>query len=236
MNVIITGASNGIGYYTALRFAQNDDIKLVVLSRDEKKLEQLKKEFTNINPTGKIFVKKFDVSNFDKEPFIKYLDEIGMECVDILINNAGSLINKPFDEIMEQDWIDIYKVNVFGPAKIIQALLPIMGIRNKTHIINIGSYGGFQGSAKFSGLSAYSSSKAALANLTECLSEEFKNKNIFVNCLALGAVQTSMLSKAFPNYEAPLLPDQMAQFIHNFSCTGHIYFNGKILPVTLSTI
>lgn len=236
MNVIITGASNGIGYHTALRFAQNDNLKLVVLSRDEKRLKQLEKEFTGITYSGKIFTKKFDVSNFDTEVFTKYLDEIGVESVDILINNAGSLINKPFPEIIEQDWIDIYNVNVFGPAKIIQALLPVMGMREKTHIVNIGSYGGFQGSAKFSGLSAYSSSKAALANLTECLAEEFKNKNIFVNCLALGAVQTSMLSKAFPDYKAPLLPYQMAAFIHNFSCTGHNYFNGKILPVTLSTI
>ena len=111
-----------------------------------------------------------------------------------------------------------------------------MGKKNKTHIINIGSYGGFQGSTKFSGLSAYSSSKAALANLTECLAEEFKNFNIAVNCLALGAVQTEMFQKAFPGFSAQSTPGQMAQFIADFALNGHKYFNWKIIPVTVSSI
>jgi NAD(P)-dependent dehydrogenase (short-subunit alcohol dehydrogenase family) len=125
---------------------------------------------------------------------------------------------------------------VFGPVKIIKALLPVMGKTKKTHIVNISSYGGFQGSSKFKGLSGYSSGKAALANLTECLAEEFKDKNISVNCLALGAVQTEMLSKAFPGYNAPTSPEQMSEFIVDFAFNGHNYFNGKILPVTLSNI
>jgi NAD(P)-dependent dehydrogenase (short-subunit alcohol dehydrogenase family) len=95
--------------------------------------------------------------------------------------------------------------------------------------------GGFQGAAKFPGLSAYSSSKAALAGLTECLAEELKSKNISVNCLAIGAVQTEMLAKAFPGYKAPLKPNQMAEFICNFALTGHTYFNGKIIPVASTT-
>ncbi|HKR03686.1 MAG TPA: SDR family oxidoreductase, partial [Bacteroidia bacterium] len=154
----------------------------------------------------------------------------------LLINNAGLLINKPFEELSETDWLNMYKVNVFGPVKIIKTILPLMGKTNKTHIVNISSYGGFQGSSKFRGLSGYSSGKAALANLTECLAEEFKNKNISVNCLALGSVQTEMLAKAFPGYTAAVSPQQMAQFIVDFAFTGHNYFNGKILPVTLSAI
>jgi NAD(P)-dependent dehydrogenase (short-subunit alcohol dehydrogenase family) len=110
-----------------------------------------------------------------------------------------------------------------------------MGKKNKAHIVNISSMGGFQGTSKFPGLSAYSSSKAALSGLTECLAEELKDKNIAVNCLAIGAVQTEMLAKAFPGYKAPLSAKQMAEFICNFSLTGHLYFNGKIIPVSSTT-
>ena len=95
--------------------------------------------------------------------------------------------------------------------------------------------GGFQGSSKFPGLSAYSASKAALANLTECLAEELKEKNICANCLALGAVQTEMLETAFPGYVAPVKSREMASFIAYFATRGHQFYNGKILPVSVST-
>ena len=113
--------------------------------------------------------------------------------------------------------------------------MDLLGKKQKSHILTISSMGGFQGSAKFAGLSAYSSSKAAIAGLTECLAEEFKGKNIAVNCLAIGAVQTEMLAEAFPGYKAQLLPFQMAEYIMDFAAKGHLYYNGKILPVSLST-
>jgi NAD(P)-dependent dehydrogenase (short-subunit alcohol dehydrogenase family) len=95
--------------------------------------------------------------------------------------------------------------------------------------------GGVQGTVKFPGLSAYSSSKAALAGLTECLAIEFQDKDIAVNCLALGAVQTEMLQEAFPGFKAPVSPDKMAEFIGNFVLTAHHFMNGKVLPISLST-
>jgi NAD(P)-dependent dehydrogenase (short-subunit alcohol dehydrogenase family) len=81
----------------------------------------------------------------------------------------------------------------------------------------------------------YSASKGAVAVLTEAMAEEFKEKQIRVNCLAYGAVQTEMLAEAFPGYKAPLLPDDMAAFVSDFALNGHHFFNGKILPVSLST-
>jgi 3-oxoacyl-[acyl-carrier protein] reductase len=114
-------------------------------------------------------------------------------------------------------------------------LRPMMGGKVASHIVNIGSMGGFQGSSKFAGLSAYSSSKSALAGLSECLAEEFQDHNIKVNCLAFGAVQTEMLEKAFPTYNATLLPSEMADFVLNFALNGHRFFNGKVLPVSSST-
>jgi NAD(P)-dependent dehydrogenase (short-subunit alcohol dehydrogenase family) len=95
--------------------------------------------------------------------------------------------------------------------------------------------GGVQGSAKFPGLAAYSSSKGALITLTELLAEEFKQTGPSFNVLALGAVQTEMLEEAFPGYKAPLTATQMAQYIIDFSLTGNTFYNGKVLEVSSST-
>jgi short-subunit dehydrogenase len=236
MNIVITGASNGIGYYTALAASQKPEARILAISRSEGKLLQLQQEATKINPLADLQILPFDISDFKEEILKAELKKIRFDSVDMLINNAGSLINKPFEALTDDDWLNMYRVNVFGPAKMIKALLPLMGKTIKTHIVNISSYGGFQGSTKFPGLSGYSSGKAALANLTECLAEEFKNKNISVNCLALGAVQTEMFNKAFPGFTASSSPQQMAKFIVDFAFDGHNYFNGKILPVTLSSI
>ena len=152
--------------------------------------------------------------------------------VDVLINNAGKLINKPFVETTIQDFKSVYSVNVFGLAELIRLLIP--SFCNTSHVINISSIGGIGGSSKFPGLSAYSSSKAALNVLTEMLYEEFKSSGPIVNTLALGAVQTEMLEEAFPGYQAPLSSTEMAHYIYDFSINGHKYFNGKILPVSIS--
>jgi NAD(P)-dependent dehydrogenase (short-subunit alcohol dehydrogenase family) len=121
-------------------------------------------------------------------------------------------------------------VNVFGVAELIRQFIP--KFNNNSHIVNISSIGGIGGSNKFSGLSAYSSSKGALNILTEMLTEEFKDREISFNTLALGAVQTEMLADAFPGYKASILPSEMAKFIYKFSLEGNTFFNGKILPVS----
>jgi 3-oxoacyl-[acyl-carrier protein] reductase len=145
------------------------------------------------------------------------------------------LVSKPFADISVNDFESTYRVNVEAPFFFTQQLVLAMGITKTAHIVNISSIGGFIGSAKFAGLSAYSSSKGALSVLTECLAEELKDKNIRANCLCLGTVNTEMLKQAFPGYEAPLNPKQMADYIGNFALTGHTYFNGKVLPVSIST-
>ena len=144
-------------------------------------------------------------------------------------------MNKAFQDISVSDFESIYRVNIQAPFFLTQQLLSHMGLTKTAHIVNISSMGGFAGSVKFPGLSAYSSSKGALGILTECLAEELKEKNIKANCLCLGAVNTEMLKQAFPGYQAPVNPKQMAEFIGNFALQGHAYFNGKIIPVSLST-
>lgn len=229
MNIIITGASRGIGYDTALQLAQDPANQILALSRNEKKLTQLKEASTHQN----IDFITYDLSRPGNGVLLKKIR--AWDSVDILINNAGLLRNKPFMKLTDKDWWEIFEVNLFGITRLIRLLLPKLASKGGAHILNMGSMGGVQGSSKFTGLAAYSASKAALANLTECLAEELKEDKIAVNCLALGAVQTEMLAEAFPGYQAPVESTQMGEMVAWFAVQGKAFFNGKILPVSIST-
>ena len=236
MNIIVTGASSGIGYDLSKLFASNTNNKVVVIARNRLKLEQLKRECLYQYPGAKIYPMVFDLSTGDFERDFKRELLSNISAVDILINNAGLLINKPFEELSSDDVESIFKTNIISVFNLTRVLLPYMGkSETPTHIVNISSMGGIEGTVKFSGLSAYSSSKAALANLTECLAEEFKGRNISINCLCIGAVQTEMFAQAFPGEKANMQPAQMANYIRDFALNGAVYFNGKVLPVSNST-
>ena len=130
------------------------------------------------------------------------------------------------------DWLNQFNINVIASVHLIKLIKS--KLMRGSHIVNISSMGGFQGSSKFPGLSAYSASKGALTILSECLSTEFASDGIAVNCLCLGAVQTEMLEDAFPGYKAPTSPNEMGEFISYFALTGNSFFNGKVLPVALN--
>ncbi len=219
-NIVVVGTSRGIG--RALVSLLSVDHKVLALSRNITPLA----EYQN-NPN--VFVEAFDVSQDDLTPII----ERHFKRVDVLINNAGLLVNKPFLELSPTDISQTFTTNVFGLMQNCQAVIPFMS--NGGHIVNIGSMGGFQGSVKFPGLSAYSASKAAVASFTECLAEELKDTQIKTNCLALGSAQTEMLDEAFPGYQAPVSALEMAEFIADFSLNSHQWINGKVIPVSLTT-
>ncbi len=227
-HIIITGASRGIGYATAKTLSQNPQHKIYAVARNEERLNELAQTaiHQNIEPI---------VGDLQKiEELMPKLSH-KVQRIDFLLNNAGLLINKPFQELTSSDWQKLWEINVMAPVSLIQGLLPKMGGSEQSHIVNISSMGGFQGSSKFPGLSAYSATKGALSILSECLAEELKEQNISVNCLALGAVQTEMLAEAFPGFQAPLSSEQMGKFIANFLLEGHQFYNGKVLPVSVST-
>ena len=236
MNIIITGASKGIGFELAKLFAKNENNTIVAIARSENLLKELKNACIRQDLRNKLKTIPFDL---EKTTEIKsvLIPEIlkHIKTVDILVNNAGVLINKGFKQFDPSEIKQIFDINFFSQAILIKELMPHLKNGNPKHVINISSMGGFQGSAKFPGLSYYSASKAALANLTECLAEEFKESGIKFNCLALGSVNTEMLQKAFPAYKAPVNPLEMAEFICDFAVNGHRYFNGKIIPVSLTT-
>ena len=229
MNIIITGASSGVGFEAVLDLILTNNHKVVALARSEGKLSRLLEIAKGLNPDCVLYPVAFDIVHDDYSNLLQFVKSYLDGRVDILINNAGVLINKPFAELLETDFVEMLQSNFIGHVRIIQSLLPVMPAGS--HILNIGSMGGFQGSAKFPGLSAYSASKAALHTLTECLAQELIEKQIKVNCLALGSAQTEMLEKAFPGYESPVMAFEMGKYIADFALTGHKFFNGKVLPV-----
>jgi len=229
MNIIISGASSGIGRELALKFSESAGNRIFVLARNEEALKSLYKGAAHGNITGMAADITGTQSSLTK---LKNRIENEFHTVDILVNNAGYLVNKPFAEHSSEDISTIVSTNFTGPAVVIRALLPLLV--SGSHVINISSMGGFQGSMKFPGLSFYSASKGALAVLTECLAAEFSGTGISFNCLCLGAVETQMLNTAFPGYKAPLSAPDMASFIADFAEKGNKFFNGKILPVAVS--
>ena len=221
-NIIITGAGRGIGRATALLAASQGN-QVYAISRNIDDLKGIE----NIQPFS------VDLTNPDAiTSFCKELATTGI-LIDVLINNAGKLENIPFEETAFDVFESVFKVNVFGLAELTRQLLPM--INPKGHVVNISSMGGVQGSSKFPGLAAYSSSKGAVITLTELLAEEFKEIGPAFNALAFGAVQTEMLEEAFPGYEAPLSAAEMGSYLLNFALTAHQFYNGKVLPVSSGT-
>ncbi|MDL5513743.1 SDR family oxidoreductase [Arenibacter sp. M-2] len=223
-NIIITGSSRGIGFQLAQLFA-NEGHKVLALSRNNAPIAALNHPNISSFP--------FDLgkgSNYNQlDEFLKN----NWKQVDVLINNAGKLLNKPFLETSMEAFEEVYKVNVFGVANITKRIIPLMP--KEGHVVTISSMGGVQGSVKFAGLSAYSSSKGAVITMTELWAEEFKETGPSFNVLALGAVQTEMLEEAFPGYKAPTTALEMATYIKDFALTGHKLYNGKLLQVSNST-
>lgn len=223
-HIIITGTSRGIGFELVKLFAKAGH-KVLSLSRNTKPVDDL--HLDNVTTIA------FDLAEPEDFNWVEDFIKTNWGQVDILINNAGILINKPFSETTFSDFEKVYKTNVYGVAELIRFVVPYM--KKKSHVVNISSMGGVQGSVKFAGLAAYSSSKGAIVTLTELLAEEYKATGPSFNVLALGAVQTEMLAEAFPGYKAPTTALDMANYIFDFALNGNQFYNGKLLQVSSST-
>jgi len=235
MRVLISGASQGLGKALAKALTE-DGHKVVLLARNRRKLEELAEELNMGAGEELASLLPFDLADLAdlEEEFSGMLEE---RCsrLDALVNNAGAMLRKSFGDVSAGEVKALFETNFFAPALLTRLCLPLMKNSALKHVVNISSMGGFQGSVKFGGLSYYSASKAALGNLSECLAEELKDEGVKVNALALGAAQTPMLEATFPGYEAPLQAEDMATFLKWFTLEGGKYFNGKVLPVALST-
>jgi len=221
-NIIVTGTSRGIGLELALQLAAKGHHVLAI----SRSIPQALLGNENISCLSVDLAHESDLQKVGD-----YLSSTWKQ-VDAIIHNAGSLLLKPFSETSQTDFESIYKVNVFGVANLTRIALPYL--QKGSHVVTISSMGGIQGSLKFPGLAAYSSSKGAVITLSELLAEEYKEQGIAFNVLALGAVQTEMLAEAFPGYQAPISAAEMAKYIVDFTLTGNQYYNGKVLEVSSS--
>lgn len=224
--IIIIGGSTGIGKALVEEAAKEPSNKVFAFARKDGLMRD------NFRALDNVSTYHLDLESFDKKNIAEALAHIGS--IDILINNAGYLVKNSFDKLSHEDFLKSYQINVIGIMQAVQLAIPMMNT-NGSHIVNISSMGGFQGSVKFPGLTAYSTSKAALCSFTELFAEEYKESGIKMNCLCLGAVQTEMLEEAFPGFKAPHSPKEMAAFIYNFALTQGDFMNGKIIPVSQST-
>lgn len=225
--IIITGASRGIGKELVKCFLEKGH-DVLAISRNEKKLKELE-EFATNSTYRYLSMDLTDYSSLDNiKTIIKDWGKI-----DVLYNNAGYLVNKPFSQITEKDIDYSVAVNYKAPFRLIQLLVDQMN--QDSHIVNITTMGAVQGSVKFPGLAAYSSSKAGIVTLTELLAEEFDENQPKINAVALGAVQTEMLEEAFPGYEVSMTAEKMANYLCEFGLSGHHFQNGKTLQLSLST-
>lgn len=223
-NIVIIGASRGIGKCIVELLAKNSNFKILALSRNIDLMDKSFKKYSNVK-CFELDLNSKNVRSKCELIFSNYLN------IDILINNAGLLIKKPFLELDRKNLEDSYNVNIISVIETVQAVVPRM---KNGHIVNISSIGGFQGSIKFPGLTSYSTSKAALCSFTELFAEEYKETGIKMNCLCLGAVQTEMLEEAFSGYKAPVSAKKMAEYIVEFALNSNQWINGKIIPVSLS--
>lgn len=225
-NIIVTGSSRGIGFELVKYFSEKGH-QVLALTRNPENIDLLQKSNSNIISFEVDITKEADLEG------VKGFVQNNWKKVDVIVHNAGMLIHKPFFMTSIDDFMDVYKVNVFAVAELTKKILPFL--HKGSHVVAISSMGGIQGSMKFAGLSAYSSSKGAVITLMELLAEEYKDSGIGFNTLALGAVQTEMLAQAFPDFKASVTAVEMANYIGHFSLTGNKIYNGKVLQVSNST-
>ncbi|MEX0771075.1 MAG: SDR family oxidoreductase [Balneolaceae bacterium] len=224
--ILVTGASRGIGFEIT-RILATDGHPVIATARSTEELKRLKSKVPD-----KIDILTADLTDpggLKKISFFLKSEEIRL---DGIVHNAGLLINKPFSSLSDSDWQAMLEINLMAPVRLTRTLLPFLEFNS--HILTISSMGGFQQSKKFAGLTGYSASKGALSILSECLAVELSDKKIHSNCLCLGAVQTEMFEEAFPGMQAPVSVEYMGNYIAEFVLTGHLYYNGKVLPVSLS--
>lgn len=229
MDLLITGASRGIGQATALA-AVDDGHRVIALARDQKALEALEAEHSSILPLP------LDLNDDALEDRLKDgLRGHGIKALDGVVHAAGILEKKPFQELEKKDWDKAFCTNLIGPARSLQVLHSWMLEAASPHVVLIGSMAGFSGSKKFAGMATYGVSKAALGGLGELLAEEWQADGIRVNTLAVGGVDTDMFRKAFPEGVAPVSQEAMGAYVLSFLKEAGKVMNGKQVPISLST-
>jgi len=219
IEIVITGASRGIGL-ELMKLCATHQHKVMGVARN----------FPAVKGDWEFF--KGSISETEAlVAAIKRQQGASHARLRILVHNAGQVINRSFEEITDEQLQQLWELNFRAPFSLTRSLITWLGAADAAHVIYIGSMGGFQGSVRYSGLSAYSAVKSAGASLMESLAAEYSETGIRFNALALGAVQTEMLQASIPDFDAGLKPFDMAHYIYTFMMEGYKVMNGAVVPV-----
>jgi len=191
-NILITGATSGIGLACARKFAENGD-RLILTGRNEQRLNEIRKGLTEKGTD--VLTLAFDVR--DREKAAKYIQELPAEWqeIDVLVNNAGLALGlEPEYEGNLDDWETMIDTNIKGLLTMTRLIVPGMVERNRGHIINIGSVAG---DAAYAGGNVYCATKAAVKALSDGLRIDVANTAIRVTNLKPGLVETNFSNIRF---------------------------------------
>ena len=238
---IITGGSSGIGLAITEAYLR-EGASVVVASYDETEVNDVVNRLSK-DYEGKIIGEKCDVKSLDdvKKVVNATVQKFGK--IDILINNAGITNSKPSESVSDEEFINMFEVNTFGPFRFIREVIPYMK-ENGGSIINTSSMVGLYGSA---GQAAYSSSKFAVNGITKSCAKELGRMGIRVNAVAPGAVMTNMVKGSTTDEQQAMLskvcplgriakPEELAGAYVYLGSDDSSYTNGIIISVDGGTV
>ena len=231
-NIIVTGASGGIGNSIVQKLHENGANVLATGTRNEK-LEELKAKFNNIKTL------KFDISEHEKiEEFINNAtDELGGS-LDCIINNAGITKDNLTIRMSLEEWMKVIDINLTSTFFMCKYSIKKM-LKNKSgKIINITSVVGHTGNV---GQANYTASKAGIVAMSKSLAIEYAKKNINVNCISPGFINTAMTDQIDEKYKEAILakipsnrlgkPEDIANAVIFLSSDQSDYINGETMHV-----
>lgn len=186
-SALITGATRGIGKQIAITLAKQGYNIALNYRKENEELENTKKEIEEIGV--QVLAVKGDVSNFeDCENFVKQLIERFGQ-IDVLVNNAGITKDMLLMRMKKEDFEQVIDTNLVGTFNVTKNVVPYMMKARSGRIINISSVVGIAGNA---GQTNYSASKAGIIGFTKSLAKEIASRNILVNAVAPGFIETNM--------------------------------------------
>ena len=209
-NIIITGASSGIGLTAAKQLA-NAGAHVILMARTKEKLDEVKAEIEAEGGQASVF--PCDLNDMDSIDKVSKEIQASFDHIDILVNNAGRSIRRAVHESVDRfhDFERTMQLNYFGAVRLVLNLLPDMMARKQGQIINISSIGVLANATRFS---AYVASKAALDAFSRCLSAEALSHKIALTSIYMPLVRTPMIAPTkMYNYVPTLSPEQAADLI-----------------------
>jgi NAD(P)-dependent dehydrogenase (short-subunit alcohol dehydrogenase family) len=222
---IVTGASSGIGRATAEMLVERGAL-VSVFARSAGKLKALARR-----REGRMLAVPGDVSDAASIERVFSHTESHFGPCDILVNDAGTFVNKRIEKMTERDWDRVFAVNVRGAFLATRRAAKSMIPRRRGAIVNVSSISGVIGPEKFPGYSAYCASKAALIEFTEIAALELKEHGIRVNCVSPGSVDTPMWAAVSGGARADMTPAEVAEVILFLASERSRPINGQNIDV-----